>query len=61
MIMAADTKVYELAGGEIFVWQEDSGVIMLKIEQKYNDPVELGAEEALELADLLTRLVKSAQ
>ena len=59
--MAADTKVYELAGGEIFVWQEDSGVIMLKVEQKYNDPVELGEEEALELADLLTRLVKSAR
>ena len=45
--MAADTKVYELAGGEIFVWQEDSGVIMLKVEQKYNDPVELGEEKAL--------------
>ena len=59
--MAADTKVYELAGGEIFVWQEDSGVIMLKVEQNYNDPVELGEEEALELADLLTRLVNSAQ
>jgi hypothetical protein len=26
---------------------------MLKMEQKYNDSVELGEEEALELADLL--------
>ena len=59
--MAADTKVHELAGGELLVWQEDSGVIMLKVEQKYNDPVELGEEEALGLADLLTRLVKEAR
>jgi hypothetical protein len=59
--MAADRQVYELAGGEVFVWQEDSGVIMLKVQQKYNDPVELGEEDALELAELLTRLVKEAR
>lgn len=58
--MTSDTQVYEIAGGEIFVWQEEkSGVIMLKVEQKYNDPVELGEEQALELAELLTRLVQS--
>jgi hypothetical protein len=27
--MASDTQVHELAGGEIFVWQELPGVIML--------------------------------
>ena len=59
--MAADIQVHELAGGEIFLWQEESGVIMLKTQQKYNDPVELGEEEALELAALLTRLVKEAR
>ena len=59
--MPADTQVHELAGGEICVWQEESGVIMLKTHQKYNDPIELGEEDALELADLLTRLAKSAQ
>lgn len=59
--MASDAQVHELAGGEILVWQEKSGAIMLKAQQKYNDPVELGEEEALELAELLTQLVKSAR
>ena len=59
--MASDTRVHELAGGEICVWQEESGVIMLKVQQKYNDPVELGEEDALELAELLTRLVNEAR
>jgi hypothetical protein len=48
--MSTDAQVHELAGGEIVVWQEDSGAIMLKCKQKYDDPVELGEEEALELA-----------
>ena len=32
----------------------------MKCQEKYGDPVELGEEEALELAELLTRLVKNA-
>ena len=54
----ATPRVYELAGGEITLWAEDSGAIMLKVREPFGDPVELGEEEALELAALLARLVK---
>jgi hypothetical protein len=57
----ANTEVHELAGGDIAVWQDENGVIHLKCQEKYGDPVELGEEEALELAELLTRLVKNAR
>jgi hypothetical protein len=59
--MASDTNIHELAGGDIAVWQEQSGAIVLKLQEKHGDPVELGEEEALELAELLIRLVKNAQ
>jgi hypothetical protein len=55
----ATQPVYELAGGEITLWLEDSGAIMLKVREPFGDPVELGEEEALELAERLTRLVKN--
>jgi hypothetical protein len=54
----ATRPVYELAGGEITLWAEESGAIMLKVRQPFGDPVELGEQEALELAAVLTRLVK---
>ena len=54
----ATHPVYELAGGEITLWAEDSGAIMLKVREPFGDPVELGEEEALELAELLTRLAR---
>lgn len=54
----SNSTVYELAGGEIVVWAEESGAIMLKVRQPFGDPVELGEEEALELGALLTRLAK---
>ncbi len=51
--------VFKFAGGELVVWlQEESGSICLKSSNKYNDPVELGEEEAVELAELLIRLSK---
>jgi hypothetical protein len=50
--------VYELAGGDITVWAEDSGAIMLKVREPFGDPVELGEEDALELGALLVRLAK---
>jgi hypothetical protein len=59
--MASDTNIHELASGDIAVWQEQSGVIVLKLQEKHGDPVELGEEEALELAELLIELVKNAQ
>jgi hypothetical protein len=55
--MTEKPEIHELAGGEIAVW-DDNGVIMLKVCNEYKDPVELNEEEALELADLLTRLAK---
>jgi hypothetical protein len=55
--MTEKAQVHELAGGEIAVW-DDNGVIMLKVCNEYKDPVELGESEALELAELLTRLVR---
>ena len=55
--MTEKAEFHELAGGEIAVW-DDNGVIMLKVCNEYKDPVELNEEEALELADLLTRLAK---
>jgi hypothetical protein len=59
--MSSHTDIHELAGGDLLVWQEESGAICLKAQEKYGDPVELGEEEALELAELLTRLVKEAR
>jgi hypothetical protein len=52
------SNVYELAGGDIVVWAENSGAIMLKVREPFGDPVELGEEEALELGELLIRLAK---
>jgi hypothetical protein len=56
----SNSTVYELAGGEIIVWAEESGAIMLKVQQPFGDPVELGEEEALELGELLVRLAEEA-
>ena len=50
--------IYELAGGDITVWAEESGAIILKVREPFGDPIELGEEDALELAALLVRLVK---
>lgn len=53
----SDNSVHELAGGDLAVWRDEAGSIMLKVrERRYNDPVELSEEEALELAAVLTRL-----
>ena len=50
-----DRSVYELAGGELLVWLD--GGICIKTVEPHGDPVELGEQEALDLARLLTRLV----
>lgn len=56
----SESTVYELASGEIVVWAEESGAIMLAVRQPFGDPVELGEQEALELGELLVRLAKEA-
>jgi hypothetical protein len=50
-------EIFDVASGEISVWV-DQGVICLKLNSKFNDPVELAAFEALALSDLLIRLVR---
>jgi hypothetical protein len=50
--------MYEIAGGEITLWAEDGGPIMLKVTEKYGDPVELAEHEAQELIDRLKELLE---
>ena len=50
--------IYELAGGDITVWVEESGAIMLKVREAFGDPIELGEQDALELGELLVHLAK---
>lgn len=54
-------SIYEFVGGELCVWLDGSGVICLKSQNKFNDPVELAEHEALQLAELLKRLVAEQQ
>jgi hypothetical protein len=56
---AAETQpqVYEIAGGDVVLWSVDSAV-HIKTTDKHNDPVELNEHHAMELSDLLRRLVK---
>ena len=56
--MSESSKVFDVAGGEIAVWLEDAGCVCLKSKNKYNDPVELSEDEALELARILVELVE---
>lgn len=50
-------ELHELLGGEIVVWV-DAGVICIKLNNTYGDPVELSDDGAIELAELLLRLAK---
>lgn len=56
--MGTQTKIYEVASGDIAVWIDEGGCICLKTCNEYHDPVELSEVEALGLASLLTQLVK---
>jgi hypothetical protein len=55
---AKETRVYDVAGGEVAVWAELDGVIALKVTNKHNDPAELTDGGALELARILIQLVE---
>jgi hypothetical protein len=50
--------VHAVADGEIDVWIDEGGAICIKIRNAHNDPAELSEHEALELANLLVRLVE---
>jgi hypothetical protein len=49
--------LYELAGGEVVIWVEPDGPIMIKTKDPRGDPVELTEEEALDIAETLNLLV----
>jgi hypothetical protein len=51
-------EVYNLAGEEISVWLDSCGAVMLKVNSKSRDPVELGEGELEELIEILTKLYK---
>ena len=53
-----DDQVFNIAGGQILVWLDDSGSVCIKTAEPHDDPVELAEHEALELASLLTRLAE---
>ncbi len=61
MTLTDAAGVHRIASGDIAVWLDDSGSICLKVLEKYGDPVELSEHEALELAELLTRLSRDAR
>jgi len=50
--------IYKIANGEIVVWQDESGCVCIKTINAHNDPVELAEHEAIELSELLFRLVE---
>lgn len=56
--MEEPLTIHEAASGEIAIWIDEAGCICLKSRNKYHDPVELSEDEALELANLLIRLVE---
>jgi hypothetical protein len=49
--------IYELAGGAVALWLDESGSIMLAVREPLGDPVEL-SEEALDISAALTRLAQ---
>ena len=55
--MTNDTTIYTV-GGYVNLWIADGGSIHIKTREPHGDPVELGEEEALELAAILTKLVE---
>ncbi len=50
------TDYFESSDGDVRLWIEQGSAIHLKAISPHNDPVELTAEQALELAQALQRL-----
>lgn len=50
---SANDEYFESGDGTIRIWIEQGTSIQMKVITKTNDPVELSAEEALEIADVL--------
>jgi hypothetical protein len=58
MNMSVDntTDYFESSEGDVRLWIEQGSAIHLKAISPHNDPVELTAEQALEVAQALQRL-----
>ena len=56
-----EDKLYSIAGGDIIVWLEKSGSVMLKCKENCKDPVELGEGEVADLIEVLTQLYSELQ
>jgi hypothetical protein len=52
-----ELPVHEIAGGDVVLWSVD-GTVHIKTTDEHNDPVELNEHQAMELSDLLRRLVQ---
>jgi hypothetical protein len=50
---------YSAASGEITLWLD--GGIHLKVQEPSGDPIEMSEDEAVELANLLLKLVEDAK
>ena len=48
--------LHTLFGGDLVLWVEQSGSIMIKAKEPHGDPIELSRDEARSLAALLTLL-----
>jgi hypothetical protein len=51
-------KYFESSDGTIRIWIEQGTSIHMKVITETNDPVELSAEEALEIVDILSGFAK---
>jgi hypothetical protein len=54
--MTTQPPVHEIADRDVVLWSVD-GTIHIKTISKHNDPVELTEVDAIELSQLLVRLV----
>ena len=53
-----DNEIIELSNGEIVMWTDNKSSLHIKCISKFGDPVELNAEEILELCDILQKCAK---
>ena len=59
--MSNSSGVHEISDGDVVVWLDEGGAICIKTNDNHGDPVELAEHEAMELAELLVRLVKESR
>ncbi|MDY7069564.1 hypothetical protein PsexTeo8_60930 (plasmid) [Pseudomonas extremaustralis] len=55
MVIESTADYFESSDGGVRLWIEQGSAIHIKAITEHNDPVELNAEQALELAQVLQR------